>query len=379
MSRPGTDVCGHCPHAERSCLPLMMFCACAAARALAGRRGAARRSGRRPARLPAGRRVTRRRQWRLPSAVLLPAVLLRHVLSGPYYGFYSPSTAFTSASGSATASKRVYSPYTGSGRGPIRQYPTRTPTWLLGHWAWARLEMKPRDAKVFVDGYWSELVDPFDGVFRRLDLPTGEHEIVVYCRAIVRTRQRSCSGPARAITSRRSWSRFRPGRPTNRIRSPCPAANRGGEPRITRDPRDPDAAGSTNPPIQDRRDPRQPRDPGRTVPMPDRAGDRRPPEGSDFGTLNMRVQPADAIVIIDGERWDSPEGGSRLSVQLLAGPHRDRSAQGRLQALHLHRPDPAWRIAGAEHQSAAGWRSASAVVGPWNAKLAAGFALAASA
>ena len=26
--------------------------------------------------------------------------------------------------------------------------------------------------------------------------------------------------------------------------------------------------------------------------------------------------------MIDGERWDSPEGGSRLQVQLSAGPHR---------------------------------------------------------
>jgi hypothetical protein len=34
------------------------------------------------------------------------------------------------------------------------------------------------------------------------------------------------------------------------------------------------------------------------------------------------VQPADAVVIIDGERWDSPEGGSRLVVQLSGGSHR---------------------------------------------------------
>ncbi len=34
------------------------------------------------------------------------------------------------------------------------------------------------------------------------------------------------------------------------------------------------------------------------------------------------MQPGDAVVVIDGERWDSPEGGSRLSVQLAAGSHR---------------------------------------------------------
>ena len=49
-----------------------------------------------------------------------------------------------------------------------------------GAWASARLEVKPRDAQVFVDGYYVGVVDQFDGVFQRLDLPTGEHEVVVY-------------------------------------------------------------------------------------------------------------------------------------------------------------------------------------------------------
>ena len=44
--------------------------------------------------------------------------------------------------------------------------------------------------------------------------------------------------------------------------------------------------------------------------------------GGGFATLNLRVQPADAVVVIDGERWDNPDGGSRLIVQLAAGQHR---------------------------------------------------------
>ena len=58
------------------------------------------------------------------------------------------------------------------------------------------------------------------------------------------------------------------------------------------------------------------------MPLPDRPEDRRAPESREFGTLNVRVQPADAVVTIDGERWDSPEGGSRLVVQLTGGSHR---------------------------------------------------------
>ena len=60
----------------------------------------------------------------------------------------------------------------------------------------------------------------------------------------------------------------------------------------------------------------------RTRPLPERPGDRAEADRNSFGTLNIRVQPGDAVVVIDGERWDSPAGGSRLAVQLPAGSHR---------------------------------------------------------
>ena len=56
--------------------------------------------------------------------------------------------------------------------------------------------------------------------------------------------------------------------------------------------------------------------------MPERPGERREIDSAAFGTLNIRVQPGDASVVIDGERWDGPEGGTRLSVQLASGSHR---------------------------------------------------------
>jgi hypothetical protein len=42
-----------------------------------------------------------------------------------------------------------------------------------------RLKIKPRDAQVFVDGYFVGIVDDFDGVFQRLHLPSGPHRIEV--------------------------------------------------------------------------------------------------------------------------------------------------------------------------------------------------------
>ncbi len=42
-----------------------------------------------------------------------------------------------------------------------------------------RLKIRPRDAHVFVDGYYVGLVDEFDGVFQRLRLEPGPHRIEV--------------------------------------------------------------------------------------------------------------------------------------------------------------------------------------------------------
>jgi hypothetical protein len=42
-----------------------------------------------------------------------------------------------------------------------------------------RLKIKPRDAEVYVDGYYSGVVDDFDGMFQRLHLDAGPHRIEV--------------------------------------------------------------------------------------------------------------------------------------------------------------------------------------------------------
>jgi hypothetical protein len=42
-----------------------------------------------------------------------------------------------------------------------------------------RLKVKPREAQVFVDGYYVGIVDEFDGVFQRLHLEPGGHRIEI--------------------------------------------------------------------------------------------------------------------------------------------------------------------------------------------------------
>ena len=66
------------------------------------------------------------------------------------------------------------------------------------------------------------------------------------------------------------------------------------------------------------------RDP-RTRPGPAQGPDTGPraaPRAEAFGELSLRVQPADADVLIDGERWIGPLGNERLTVQLGAAIHR---------------------------------------------------------
>ena len=43
-----------------------------------------------------------------------------------------------------------------------------------------RLKMRPRDAQVFVDGYYAGLVDDFDGSFQSLRLESGGHKIEIH-------------------------------------------------------------------------------------------------------------------------------------------------------------------------------------------------------
>jgi hypothetical protein len=50
------------------------------------------------------------------------------------------------------------------------------------------------------------------------------------------------------------------------------------------------------------------------------AGGPAPPAATS-GAIALRVQPADAVILVDGERWQS-SSGERLEIQVSPGPHR---------------------------------------------------------
>ncbi|MGE0703324.1 MAG: PEGA domain-containing protein [Vicinamibacterales bacterium] len=72
-----------------------------------------------------------------------------------YYGFYDPWY------------------YGGHGYG----YRYNQPYYLRRDDGSVRLKVTPRDASVYVDGYYAGVVDDFDGFFQRLPLEPGPHRI----------------------------------------------------------------------------------------------------------------------------------------------------------------------------------------------------------
>jgi len=256
-----------------------------------------------------------------------------HVGVGVGYGYYRPYPYYGGYWG-------PYSPFYfgfGYGWGPWYASPWYAAPWgypyaygypaayYYPNYSSARIEVKPNTAHVYLDGYLVGEVDKFDGVFQRLDLPTGEHEIAVYQPGYRTFRQKTLFRPGEGYHFKANLEPLPAGAsedpPKPDPTRPDPYREAADPYRNAPPPREPYyPPQDQNPPYPG--DQNAPRDPGRTRPLPERSGDRRAPESHDFGTLNVRVQPADAVITIDGERWDSPGGGSRLIVQLAAGEHR---------------------------------------------------------
>jgi hypothetical protein len=151
------------------------------------------------------------------------------------------------------------------------------------------LEVEPREAKVFVDGYSAGIVDDFDGLFQRLRVEPGGHEITFYLEGYRTIRQTVYLSPGDGRALRFRMDRL----PDGETAEPPP------------DPQ-PQTAGPPQggPPYEPERRPR--------APEPAQA----------FGTLSLRVQPADAEILVDGEPWKAPEGQDRVGIRLAAGEHR---------------------------------------------------------
>ncbi len=163
-----------------------------------------------------------------------------------------------------------------------------------------RLQGLPREAEVFVDGYSAGVVDDFDGTFQRLRLQPGGHEIAVYLDGYRTFRRSLYLNPGASQTIRHQLQPLAPGETMEPRPSPSDARPEALRPAES-DGRygQPSATGAS----------------GRARPT---AGDER---RGRFGTLSIRVQPADAEVLVDGERWTAPADSSRMAIELAQGRH----------------------------------------------------------
>jgi hypothetical protein len=167
-----------------------------------------------------------------------------------------------------------------------------------------RLEVTPHAAEVYVDGYRAGTVDDFDGFFQRLRLRPGAHDVVLYLDGYRTVHQRLSVNRGADQKIRYTMVPL-PAGETAEARPVPPEAPAGGP------DNQPPALGPRNgPPQRPRPAPEQlPRTPGPA------------PADARFGSVSIRVQPADADVIIDGERWSGPASQDRLVVQLAEGRH----------------------------------------------------------
>jgi len=177
-----------------------------------------------------------------------------------------------------------------------------------------RLQVSPREAEVYIDNYYAGTVDDFDGIFQRLHIEPGSHDITLYLDGYRTVRQRIYLQPTGTFRLRYTMQPLGAGE----VAEPRPA-----EPPP---PAQPQGAPPGPPQAGPGRSPYPPYPPGRGVPPPRPEGPAQgplPPQvnRSDAGSLSLRVQPGNADVLIDGERWEGPSGEERLVVDVAAGRH----------------------------------------------------------
>jgi hypothetical protein len=164
----------------------------------------------------------------------------------------------------------------------------------------------PREAEVFVDGYFAGKVDNFDGTFQRLNIEPGEHELQLFMPGYRSFTQKVYLQPTATFRVQHTMEALAPGEPepTRPVAQP-------------RSPRRPEPYGGP-----DRPNSRGPQRPDLRI-SPD-AGNPRVEAGDvarDFGSIALRVQPGDAAITIDGQPWTGAQDQNGLVVELGVGTH----------------------------------------------------------
>ena len=199
-----------------------------------------------------------------------------------------------------------------------------------------RLEIKPKQAEVFIDGYRAGIVDNFDGIFQRLHVRPGGHDLVIYLPGFRTFETHVYASPGSSQSVKMNLVPLAPGEtlgpppvPAAPQRQPQPVPSRGMRmmPPV-QVPNSEPPQGAPPPPPQPNEVPPPPATYRVPPPEPPNPNDVQPPlppaDPSAYGTLSLRVQPANGagtLLLIDGERWQTPSSGDQLLVRLAEGKH----------------------------------------------------------
>ena len=166
-----------------------------------------------------------------------------------------------------------------------------------------RILVEPSKARVYVDGYYAGEVDEFDGMFQRLDVAPGRHEITFKLEGYVSHRVKLYAPPDTTVKIRHDMVKGSgPETVEDRISEEDQRAMREEEPRYD--------------PERDRRERARRPAPTREPREPEAEAEDVPPPA----TLRLRVAPEDASIYIDGRF----RGTGRQLDELLLPPGRHK-------------------------------------------------------
>jgi len=185
-----------------------------------------------------------------------------------------------------------YHPYFGFYCGPYYGpfYPFPGP--YYGHQRFTksavRTQVEPDEAEIYVNGYYAGVADDFDGLFQRLYLPAGEHDIELRLENYRPFRRQVYLNAGDTFKIEHRMERLPTGEASGSPPDPQPIPEEWTEGASRGESPSPSETRSVSP----------------------------------FGILAISAQPSDAAVFIDGDRWALANGLHDLRVHLSTGWHR---------------------------------------------------------
>ena len=160
-----------------------------------------------------------------------------------------------------------------------------------------RLYVQPKNAEVYIDGYYAGIVDDFDSSRGQLRLDPGPHDVTIFLEGYRLFQETVNPGAGATVRIRYEMEPLLPGEPPPArpgIPAPAPASP-------------PPPAPPPSPPA------------GAVPPAMTTPSAPTSPSPSSFGALTIRAQPPDVEVWVNGEPWPFPLEGEETTLHLPTG------------------------------------------------------------